>query len=148
MSRIVASEHRRRRWWIATFAFCVVTGLQLAALPPALFAGSLDECVMSCSAEGRECCCKGSATAAGHHASEAPADGRLSLARPLCRELCAAVANKAPGGESWLLAGIRPGPARPGPEDRIARSRAALRGLDHGDPSTLPRPPPGPVAPF
>ena len=138
---------RHRQRWIAALAFCVVAGLQLAALPPALFAGPADECVMSCAADGRDCCCKGSAGAGiGHHGSDAPVDGRFSFARPQCRELCAAVANKAPGGDSSLVSDFRPGPATPGREDRFARSHAVFRFLEHGDPSTLPRPPPGPVA--
>ena len=147
MSRAVTRERRRRRWWLATLALCVVAGLQAAALPPVLLAGSPGECVMACSTQGRECCCRKSGETIETHVSEAAAFGRLARFEPRCRELCATFAGKAPGDELWLLADLRRESRRPVGADRLVPVLAAFGRLEHDDPSTLPRPPPGPVAP-
>ncbi len=147
MSMVRAPERRRRRWLTAAFALFVVAGLQLAAMPPVLFAGSPGECVMSCAVEGRSCCCKGAAGGepAEPHTPEAEADGRLSSLRPQCRELCATF-DKAPSDVLWFLAEARRGMVSSMKVARDVRTRTPFRCLDHADPSTLPRPPPAPVA--
>ncbi len=142
-------HERRRRWLTACLALCVVAGLQLAAVPPEIFAGSLGECVMACSVEGRICCCKGM-TGGGPvepHAQEAETHGRLVSPRTLCRELCATAAEAA-GGVSWLLADTRREPVCPAATGRTVATPAPDRRLGHSDPSILPRPPPVLIALF
>ncbi len=139
-------EHRLRRWWIAALSLCVLTGLQLAAVPPEVFADP-GVCFMECNAEGRSCCCKGMAGGeVAPHAPEAEADGRLASLEPLCLELCATFANKAPGDDLLLSAETGRESARLAGTDRATPSPATSRRLAHSDPSTLPRPPPSPSA--
>lgn len=135
----------RRRRWLAALSLCIVAGLQLAALPPELFADP-GVCFMECSVEGRSCCCKGLATGIPDpHAPEAEADGRLASFKLPCRELCATFANKAPGKDAGLFAGAGRELARLTGRDRQAPASSTCRRLDHSDPSTLPRPPPSPA---
>ncbi len=139
-------ECRRRRTWIAVLSLCVVAGLQLAAVPPEVFADP-GVCFMSCNVEGRSCCCEGLAGGeVAPHAAEAEAYGRLASLEPQCRELCATFANKAPSDDIWLLAKTGREPARLAGTDRTAPLPATFRRLEHSDPSTLPRPPPSPIA--
>ncbi len=134
----------RRRWLTAALSLCVVAGLQLAAVPPEVFADP-GVCFMECSVEGRSCCCKGLAAGIPDpHAPEAEADGRLAAPRLSCRELCAVFAGKAPGDDMGLFAEIGRELARLAGPDRTAPSPAISRRLDQSDPSTLPRPPPSP----
>ncbi len=149
MLTTLGTQHRRRRGLISAFALFVVAGLQLAALPPQLFAASFDGCYMACGVEGRTCCCKGSSDGehVEPHAPEAEADGRLAEFEPLCRDLCATFAQ-APGGDVWLLAAAHHALARPVELAPIAPSLASFRRLEHRDPSTLPRPPPTPAVLF
>ncbi len=145
MSTTSTSEPRRRRWWIAALSLCVVAGLQLAAVPPEVFADP-GVCFMECSVEGRSCCCKGMAGGeVAPHAPEAEADGRLAPLELSCRELCATFANKAPGNDVWIGADTGRELARLAGTDRTAPSPATSRHLEHSDPSTLPRPPPSPI---
>ena len=138
-------EPGRRRRWIAAFALCVAGGLQLAAVPPELFAGSADVCVMACNVEGRDCCCTGSADEHTEpHAPEAEAHGRLTSFELPCRELCARFSPTS-SGDLLPLTGARQAFGRPVEVAPLAPSSVSLRRYGHGDPSTLPRPPPSPA---
>ncbi len=135
----------RRRWLTAALSLCVVAGLQLAAVPPAVFADP-GVCFMECSVEGRSCCCKGlAAKTSKPDPPETAADGRLTAPRLSCRELCAVFAGKAPGDDMGLFAKIGRELARLAGPERSAPSSAISRRLDQSDPSTLPRPPPSPA---
>ena len=143
MSTLMTPERRRR--WLAALSLCIVAGLQLAAVPPELFADP-GVCFMECSVEGRSCCCKGLAVGIPDpHAPEAEADGRLASFSLPCRELCATFASKAPGDNLGLFAGTGREQARLAGTDWATPASTTFRPLDHSDPSTLPRPPPSPA---
>ncbi len=134
--------HGRRRRWIAALSLCALAGLQLAAVPPELFADP-GVCFMECSVEGRSCCCTGlNVGIPDPHAPEAEADGRLASLKLSCRELCATFASKPPGDDVGLSAEAGRELARLAGTDRQALASETSRRLEHSDPSTLPRPPP------
>ncbi len=136
---------RRRRWLVAALSLCTVAGLQLAAVPPELFADP-GVCFMECSVEGRSCCCTGlNVGIPDPHAPEAEAFGRLASIKLPCRELCATFASKPPGDDSGLFAEAGRELARLADTDRHTSWSETFRRLEQSDPSTLPRPPPSPA---
>ena len=136
----------RRRWWLTVSALILVAGLQLAAIPPQLFADP-GVCFMDCNSSGRDCCCKQLAglEAVEPHAPEAAPYGRVSLSQESCRELCAGFAGKAPSDAASVFATARHGLAQSVDPGAVTRWHASSRRLDQSDPSLLPRPPPIPA---
>ncbi len=134
---------QRRRWYLTVSVLILIAGLQLAAIPPELFADP-GVCFMDCNSTGKDCCCKQLAglEAVEPHAPEAASHGRISLSRDSCRELCAGFAGKAPSDAASFLATARHGLTRSVDKDGVTRWYASSRLRNHSDPSTLPRPPP------
>ncbi len=115
-------------------------GVQLAALPPEVFSHAHGECVMACSVEDRECCCKMLFGERGHRLAVAPGP-RIAAPERVCPEV-SAVVDMARDGGKLLRVEARAELSSPDGSEQTAAERPPVRRLGHADPSTLPRPPP------
>ena len=124
----------------AAFLLCVLVALPLAALPPELFGGDRDVCVMACSLDDRDCCCKKAAAHAGSGGSSHGSTATLERPTRLCAELCAALEETRSGTK--LLAAKHRVSVDAGSGSRAAEATASVRRDGHDDLATRPRPPP------
>ncbi len=115
-------------------------GVQLAALPPDVFSHVHGECVMACSVEDRECCCKMLFGERGHRRAAASGP-RIAAPERVCPEVSAVVDKARDGGKLLRVAARAERSSPDGGEQTVAGS-PPVRRFGLADPSTLPRPPP------
>lgn len=115
-------------------------GVPLAALPPDVFSHAHGECVMACSVEDRECCCRMLFGERGHRRAVAQGP-RFAAPERVCPEV-SAVVDKARDGGKLLRVEVRSELSVPDGGEQTVVERPSARRLGHADPSTLPRPPP------